>query len=153
MRGRRARGRRAGVRLRRLRPCRRRRVCGGDALARLRGVTLQGGSPGSCTVAAPAAEAPRASPAAVRRRRRATRTPSQLSRGRRITVVRPMRPLGRGTDHVAYLAEGDLVVRCVEGGDPAVVVREADVLAAVAEISPLPCPSRCASTGTEAASP
>lgn len=51
-----------------------------------------------------------------------------------------MRPLGRGTDHVAYLAEGDLVVRCVEGGDPAGVVREADVLAAVAEISPLPVP-------------
>jgi hypothetical protein len=51
-----------------------------------------------------------------------------------------MRPLGRGTDHVAYLADGDLVVRCVEGGDPAGVVREADVLAAVAEISPLPVP-------------
>ncbi|MFL5958151.1 MAG: phosphotransferase [Solirubrobacterales bacterium] len=51
-----------------------------------------------------------------------------------------MRPLGRGTDHVAYLAEGDLVVRCVEGGDPAGVVREADVLAAVAEVSPLPVP-------------
>ncbi|MFL5838168.1 MAG: hypothetical protein ACJ76K_16500, partial [Solirubrobacteraceae bacterium] len=56
--------------------------------------------------------------------------------------MRPMRPLGRGTDHVAYLAEGDLVVRCVEGGDPAGVVREADVLAAVAEISPLPVPKR-----------
>jgi aminoglycoside phosphotransferase (APT) family kinase protein len=51
-----------------------------------------------------------------------------------------MRPLGRGTDHVAYLTDGDLVVRCVEGGDPAGVVREARLLAAVAEISPLAVP-------------
>jgi hypothetical protein len=51
-----------------------------------------------------------------------------------------MRPLGRGTDHVAYLTDGDLVVRCVEGGDPAGVLREARLLAAVAEISPLAVP-------------
>jgi aminoglycoside phosphotransferase (APT) family kinase protein len=57
-----------------------------------------------------------------------------------MTVMPRMRPLGRGTDHVAYLADGDLVVRCVEGGDPTSVVRESDVLAAVAEVSPLPVP-------------
>lgn len=53
-------------------------------------------------------------------------------------------PLGEGLDHRAYLTGDGLVVRSPVGGDSAqraaAVEREARLLAAVAELSPLPVP-------------
>jgi aminoglycoside phosphotransferase (APT) family kinase protein len=55
--------------------------------------------------------------------------------GRRVDSIVP---LGRGLDHAAYEVDGDLVVRF--GHEPGSAVREARLLAAVAEVSPLPVP-------------
>ncbi|MFE2585775.1 phosphotransferase family protein [Streptomyces sp. NPDC059378] len=53
-------------------------------------------------------------------------------------------PLGEGLDNVAYEVNGELIVRFSKEPDPvrrsALVSREARVLAAVADISPLPVP-------------
>jgi len=59
----------------------------------------------------------------------------------------PFRPLGQGTDHQAF-AVGDLVVRIDVGDDagrPGRIAREADLLAAVATVSPLTVPEVVAS--------
>ncbi|WP_081221204.1 phosphotransferase [Streptomyces sp. M41(2017)] len=52
--------------------------------------------------------------------------------------------LGEGMDNLAYEVDGELIVRLSKESDPArradLVVREARLLAAVAEISPLPVP-------------
>jgi aminoglycoside phosphotransferase (APT) family kinase protein len=53
-------------------------------------------------------------------------------------------PVGEGTDNLAYEVNGELIVRWSKEPDPATRVagvdREARLLAAVAAISPLPCP-------------
>jgi aminoglycoside phosphotransferase (APT) family kinase protein len=54
--------------------------------------------------------------------------------------VATVTPLGAGLDNVAYEVNGDLIVRFSREPDPARVTREADLLAAVAEVSPLPVP-------------
>lgn len=48
--------------------------------------------------------------------------------------------LGAGLDNVAYEVNGELMVRFDNDGDPGTIEREARLLAAVAEVSPLPVP-------------
>jgi aminoglycoside phosphotransferase (APT) family kinase protein len=50
-----------------------------------------------------------------------------------------IRRLGEGQEHVAYEVDG-LIVRFVKGPDRSVVLRDARLLEAVAELSPLPVP-------------
>lgn len=54
-------------------------------------------------------------------------------------AVSTVRRLGAGQENVAYVVNDDLVLRFAN--DPAAVSREADLLAAVAEVSPLPVPA------------
>jgi aminoglycoside phosphotransferase (APT) family kinase protein len=54
--------------------------------------------------------------------------------------VATVAPLGAGLDNVAYEVNGELIVRFSREPDPARVTREVDLLAAVAEVSPLPVP-------------
>jgi hypothetical protein len=58
--------------------------------------------------------------------------------------VRSVVPLGEGLDNLAYEVNGELVVRVSEEPDPArraeLISAEAGLLAAVADISPLPVP-------------
>lgn len=51
-----------------------------------------------------------------------------------------MVPLGEGLDNTAYEINGELVLRVAKETDPARIDREARLLAAVAEISPVPVP-------------
>ena len=53
-------------------------------------------------------------------------------------AVGTVRRLGAGQENVAYVVNDDLVVRLAD--DPTAVSREADLLVAVAEFSPLPVP-------------
>jgi hypothetical protein len=52
----------------------------------------------------------------------------------------PVVPLGAGLDHVAYEVGGDLVLRVARDPSAPAVRYEASLLAAVAELSPLPVP-------------
>ena len=54
-------------------------------------------------------------------------------------AVGTVRRLGAGQENVAYVVNDELVVRLAN--DPSAVSREADLLAAVAEFSPLPVPA------------
>jgi aminoglycoside phosphotransferase (APT) family kinase protein len=54
--------------------------------------------------------------------------------------VRSVVPLGEGLDNVAYEVNGELVVRFSKETDAARLTNEARLLAAVAEVSPLPVP-------------
>jgi aminoglycoside phosphotransferase (APT) family kinase protein len=54
--------------------------------------------------------------------------------------VASVRLLGDGLDNVAYEVNGNLIVRCAKQPDPAAVAREARLLTAVAEVSPIPVP-------------
>ncbi|WP_198961206.1 phosphotransferase family protein [Pseudonocardia sp. MH-G8] len=55
-------------------------------------------------------------------------------------AARSVEPLGAGLDNVAFLVDGELVVRFATGADPERVVREAGVLELVARRSPVPVP-------------
>ncbi|MHA6629514.1 phosphotransferase family protein [Pseudonocardia sichuanensis] len=55
-------------------------------------------------------------------------------------AARTIEPLGGGLDNVAFLVDGELVVRFAVRGDAERVVREARVLELVAERSPVPVP-------------
>jgi aminoglycoside phosphotransferase (APT) family kinase protein len=48
--------------------------------------------------------------------------------------------LGEGLDNVAYETADGLIVRCAKQPDPAALAREIRILAAVAQVSPLPVP-------------
>ncbi len=54
--------------------------------------------------------------------------------------IRSVVPLGEGLDNVAYEVNGELVVRFSKETDPERLTHEAHLLAAVAEVSPLPVP-------------
>ncbi|GAA0957974.1 aminoglycoside phosphotransferase family protein [Actinocorallia libanotica] len=54
--------------------------------------------------------------------------------------VRSVALLGEGQDNVAYEVNGELIVRFAKEADPVSIDHEARLLAAVAEISPLPVP-------------
>jgi aminoglycoside phosphotransferase (APT) family kinase protein len=49
-------------------------------------------------------------------------------------------PAGAGLENLAYEVNGELIVRIRRRPDPALVIREAEVLATVAEVSPVPVP-------------
>ncbi|UNX54646.1 aminoglycoside phosphotransferase family protein [Georgenia sp. TF02-10] len=70
---------------------------------------------------------------------------AELSAVRRLLArhgypARSVRLLGDGLGHAAYEVDGDLVVRLTGTGPVAQVVREADLLHAVAAVAPLPVP-------------
>lgn len=54
--------------------------------------------------------------------------------------IRSVRMLGEGLDNVAYVINDELILRCAKDPDPEAIRIEARVLAAVAQVSPLPVP-------------